>query len=73
METILLNYGVLGVTTTGLSIFVLHLLKEHKKERDEWRRSNEIRSAKMEEAINNNTAMMIAVKSLVESLDRRTE
>ena len=73
METILLNYGVLGVTTTGLSIFVLHLLKEHKKERDEWRQSNDMRNIKMEEAINNNTAMMNAVKSLVESLDRRTE
>jgi len=71
MESVLLNYGVLGVTTTGLSVFVLYVLKEHKKERDEWRTDRDSRNTKMEQAINNNTAMMNSVKTLVESLDRR--
>lgn len=36
MQDVLLQYGVLGVVVSGLSWFILYLIKEHKRERGEW-------------------------------------
>ena len=57
---ILLNYGALGVMVIGLSWYILRRDKENKEERKEW-----------QAALNNNTNVLTAIKTLLETTRER--
>jgi len=57
---ILLNYGALGVMVVGLSWYILRRDKENKEERKEW-----------QTALNNNTNVLTAIKTLLETTRER--
>lgn len=44
--------GILGIVVAGLAWFVMYLMKSHKEEREDQRRSQERRDEKITDALN---------------------
>lgn len=65
------NFSITAVTLGMLIYYVQYLLKQHKKERDEWREENQKNVEYMTKIIKENTDVLSGLKSLLESIDRR--
>ncbi|NPV12727.1 MAG: hypothetical protein HPY57_13150 [Ignavibacteria bacterium] len=65
------NFSITAVTLGMLIYYVQYLLKQHKKERDEWREENQKNLDNMTRVIKENTDVLSGLKSLLESIDRR--
>ena len=63
-----LQYGVLGMSVIALARYVMYLHKEQKIERREWRNSYD----KNTEATNRKSNIIAELKSVLESIDRRS-
>ena len=70
----LLNYGVLGIVAFCLGWFVLYLMKQHRNERDEWKKDllqvncdSAEKNEKLAEAINSHQVVLTKVITLIES------
>jgi len=74
METVLLQYGILGVVVLGLSGYILRIESRHRKERKEWqdiqssqfKRMNEL-GDETNEVIREHTNMLSGLKTLLEN------
>lgn len=63
----LAQYGLAGVVIIGLAWFVLYLMKEHKSERDEWRRVQEKQNEEANKNINKNTDILSELTTLLKN------
>lgn len=61
------KYGLPGIVIAGLAWFVLYLMKEHKKERKEWRESQERLQDDTNRNIRENTNVLAGLKTLLEN------
>lgn len=78
MDKILLSYGLPGVCILGLALFVLKLMADHRKEREEWREDQKKTQEKQFDRINEmsdesnkvlreNSNILSGLKSLLEN------
>lgn len=65
--SLLEKYGLPGIVIAGLAWFVLYLMKEHKKERKEWRESQERLQDDTNRNIRENTNVLAGLKTLLEN------
>lgn len=61
------KFGLPGLVISGLVWFVLYLMKEHKKERQEWLRTLEKHSDEMNKNARAITSVLAGLKSLLEN------
>lgn len=66
-SNLLEKYGLPGIVIAGLAWFVLYLMKEHKKERKEWRESQEMLQDDTNRNIRENTNVLAGLKTLLEN------
>jgi len=78
IKFLLEQYGLVGLIITGLASFVMYEVKQHRKERDEWKAQAKSQhkevvhtSIKFNETISRNTSAVEGLKTLLESMDRR--
>jgi len=62
----LTQYGLPGIVIAGLCWFVLYLIKEHKKERQEWKQTTEKQFDEMNKQSNNATALLSTIKAMLQ-------
>lgn len=67
MNESLAQYGLAGIVIIGLAWFVMYLMKQHKEEREEWKRSQDRQNEEMNRNINRNTDILSGLKTLLES------
>lgn len=72
MDTALLQYGLAGICILGLSLFVLKLMGDHRKERDEWREENKRQQEDSTKVIRDTGNILSGLKTLLENQNRRT-
>ena len=78
IKFLLEQYGLVGLIITGLGIFIMYELRQHRGERTEWREQTKEQhkeivhlSIKTNETIKDNTVVAQSIKTLVESIDKR--
>lgn len=64
------QYGLSGVCIIGMAAFVMYLMKAHKEEREEWRKSQERRDEESNRNIRENTNILSALKTIIETIKR---
>ena len=74
MEKELLQYGPLGIMVIGMAWFILYMVKDHRKERKEWREFQEKQTDRMMEqgeesnkVIRDHSNLLSGIKSLLEN------
>jgi len=74
MEKEFLQYGVLGMVAVGLSWFIMYLIKDHRKERKEWREFQEKQMDRIMEqgdesnkVIREHSNLLSGIKALLEN------
>jgi len=74
MEKEFLQYGVLGMVAVGLSWFIMYLIKDHRKERKEWREFQEKQMDRIMEqgdesnkVIREHSNLLSGIKTLLEN------
>lgn len=70
MNEPLAQYGLAGVVIIGLAWFVMYLMKQHKNEREEWRKVQEKQNEEANRNINRNTEVLSGLKTLLENRSR---
>lgn len=63
----LAQYGLAGVVIIALAWFVMYLMKQHKEEREDWRKAQDRQNEEANRNINRNTEVLSGLKSLLES------
>lgn len=71
MDEILLKYGLPGVCILGLALFVLKLMGDHRKERDEWREENRRQQEDSTKVIRDTGNILSGLKTLLENQNRK--
>lgn len=66
-SSILGSFGLPGIVIAGLSWFVMYLIKEHRKERDQWQKTLEKHSDEMNKNVRANTSVLAGLKTLLET------
>jgi hypothetical protein len=61
----LTQYGLPGIVIAGLSWFVLYLIKEHKKERDEWKQTTERQFDHANESNKETRSLLSEIKTIL--------
>jgi len=71
-------YGLAGIVIIGLASFVMYEIRQHRKERDDWKAQAGAQhrelihsGIKFNETLSKNTSAIEGVKTLIESMDRR--
>lgn len=67
MQEILVKYGLAGVGLAALSWFVLFLMKSHKEERKEWKKTIEDQFKEHNQVMRDNTSILSGLKTLLEN------
>jgi len=74
MENELLKYGVLGVVVIGMAWFIMYMVKDHRKERKEWREFQEKQMDRIMKAgdesnrvIREHSNLLSGIKTLLEN------
>lgn len=65
--TELTQYGLPGIVILGLAAYVLMIEKRHKEERDEWKRTIDKQFDRQNDAIDKNTNILSALKTILEN------
>lgn len=65
--TDLSTWGVPGVIIVALSGYILLIEKRHREERDSWGKANERQHEESNKNIRENTSMLSALKTLLET------
>lgn len=63
----LAQYGLAGLCIIGLAWFIMYLMKEHKTEREEWRRLQERQNDEANRNINKNTDILSELTTLLKN------
>lgn len=63
----LAQYGLAGLCIIGLAWFIMYLMKEHKTEREEWRRFQERQNDEANRNINKNTDILSELTTLLKN------
>jgi len=72
MENEILKYGLPGICIFGLSWFILKLMADHRKERDEWREENKRQQEDSTKVIRETGSILSGLKTLLENQNRKT-
>ncbi len=74
MDKELFQYGVLGIAVIGMGWFIMYLIKDHRKERKEWREFQEKQTDRMIEqgdehskVIREHSNLLSGIKTLLEN------
>lgn len=64
------EYGIAGVALAAMAYFIMYLMKQHKEERDEWRKGQERQNDEANRNINRNTEILHSLKTLIETIKK---
>lgn len=77
MENEFLQYGVLGMAVVGMGWFIMYIIKDHRKERKEWRDFQEKQMDRIIEqgdesnkVIRDHSNLLSGIKTLLESRNK---
>jgi hypothetical protein len=61
------QYGLAGIVIVGMAWFIMYLMKAHREEREDWRRSQERRDEDTNKSMRENTNVLAGLKALLEN------
>jgi len=67
------KYGMIGILVAGiiwLSIFLKGILKEHREERENWTKRQELQSEEHNKSLNKNTEVLSELTTLIKSIKK---
>jgi predicted HTH transcriptional regulator len=67
---LLLNYGVLGIATVAMGLYILKKDREHAKERDVINGNLKEQNNRMIEAFDKNTTVLSEMKAIINTITR---